>query len=139
MSDYIDTVTSELAVGRIFRGVSDIAEHELVPPIGRKNRWTRLPLNQLVTTERALLKRFKQEGAAYVTNPLSEWEWIVVARHHGLPGRLLDWSRNPLVALYFAVQDKSTVAGAVYAEKFPRTILTSKEVDPFIRSTKWLN
>jgi FRG domain len=39
--------------------------------------------------------------------PTDKWEWYFLMQHYGAPTRLLDWSDNPLLALYFAVADHS--------------------------------
>ena len=128
---YIELTITNSFKSRIYRGVADLESHKLIPSIGRGSRWSKLPLNKITEEEREMLKRFTKEGALFVPSSATLWDWMVLARRHGLPSRLLDWSRNPLVALYFAAQGKNDQAGAVYAEQISATAPTEKSFDPF--------
>lgn len=60
-----------------------------------------------LAAENAIVKRFMQNATPYLPNPpREEWEWIFLMQHHRALTRLLDWSENPLTALYFAVTDE---------------------------------
>lgn len=128
-SHYVETVCSSAYNGYVFRGVADFKNYKLIPTIGRKLAGQ--SLSKMTREERYWLKRFRLEAVPHVTKALSAWEWMVLARHHGLPVRLLDWTRNPLIALYFAVCENTGTLAAVYAERFSRNIDIESGTDPF--------
>ena len=108
-----------------FRGQAD-AGWELKPSIGRHVSHGGLfdpskPRDTFYQTESVMLQRFKRDGYPFVQRLLTDWEAITLGQHHQLPTRLLDWTSNPLVGLFFAADTQSDADGAVYAYR-PRNI-----------------
>ncbi|MEK4529933.1 FRG domain-containing protein [Paenibacillus sp. FSL H8-0104] len=57
----------------------------------------------------AMLRDFKslameQFGELIRIEPKNDLEWLFLAQHYGIPTTLLDWTTDPLVALFFATQ-----------------------------------
>jgi len=86
------------------RGLTNKKEHELLPSIGREHKYAGKPTTFSENDEEDLLDGFRRYAREYVGWSMRRWEAIILARHHGLPVRLMDWTTNRLTALYFACE-----------------------------------
>lgn len=110
--DYIEWLSGFAAEQNLYRGQPRTtpsssklsnSEAKLLPKIGRISN---IPNEELQRIERSLIENFKRNAIPHLSLlPQNDWEWLVVAQHHGLVTRLLDWTVSPLAALWFAVRD----------------------------------
>jgi|ERR1017187_3465638 hypothetical protein len=86
--------------GILYRGQE--ADWELLPRIARIKRKSGDTIGQ---AELKMLRDFKLQGPALIPRlPVNNWEWLTIAQHYGMATRFLDWTKNPLAALWFAIK-----------------------------------
>ncbi len=91
-----------------FRGLSD-SGYELKTSLMRLG-------GDFAKLEGHLLRNFRKYAHRDVETNDSEWNWLSLAQHHGLPTRLLDWTFSPFVAMHFATAniERFNLDGAIW-------------------------
>lgn len=83
------------------RHLSPSIWRKLKPPMGQ----TEIQSSQVLEVEIRLLTRFRQRSLPYwpAGYPQTDWEHLFAMQHYGLPTRLLDWTGNLLMAVFFSL------------------------------------
>mgnify|MGYP000131099911 CR=1 FL=1 len=113
-------ILKKLKVGEkvVYRGHAD-SEWELKPSIGRHytNDW-----KGVLGIEKKSLADFKKKSVPHLKHiPKSDIEWLCLMQHYGLSTRLLDFTTNPLIALFFttdpAIKKDGELITAEYSKR----------------------
>ena len=112
----------------IFRGQSD-KSWEIKPKAGRKEfaeNYTDF-FNDYST-----FRSWKRYAQFYLDKqPSNDWDLLAIAQHHGLATRLLDWSKNPLVAAYFSCIENPNKDAVIYYYPIKNSFQIDLKTNPF--------
>lgn len=127
--DVIDEFVDEEESIILYRGQSE--KRPLLPSVARLNK-------RFDTTdvEKEMLSELKRKTNFLISKEFrTDWEWLVYAQHFGMKTRLLDWTTNPLTALWFACSNQYVAEKRSYVYLFlgSKKLLLDreKETTPF--------
>jgi hypothetical protein len=114
----------------LYRGQT--LDKALLPKIARYD------LADFEETEREMLDDFQKRSIHLIDyHPGNSWDWLALAQHHGMATRLLDWTENPLIALWFSMspklEDMKVDYSVVWAFNVPKEDIVNltDDKDPF--------
>lgn len=144
LSKFVEAVVElngETVRGAIYRGQSD-CRFDLTSTLHRS--LTRSNPTNIQRAKNGFLIFRKERHLYHDVSSLSPWDELCLAQHYGLPTRLLDWTLDPLIALYFSLEqvdhENITADACVYMLPSDSNTpwVTSDELvgDPFGEVTK---
>ncbi|ENM3991984.1 FRG domain-containing protein [Vibrio cholerae] len=127
LANYIESMEIAPLFGNkvLFRGQP--VKGNLLPSVAREDK-----TKDTTDFEKYALEQMRLIGSSLLS-PKDEDDWhaIVKAQHHGLKTRCLDWTSNPMVALWFACSNSSEIDSYVYMLVADRAALPDKTKSPF--------
>lgn len=110
----------------LFRGQA--VKGNLLPTIARRN-----PKTNTESCERNAIEQLRLQGAPVLSNrDGNDLDVLIEAQHHGLKTRLLDWTTNPLIALWFACSSRDAGDVFVYVLNADDYLIkNTDDIDPF--------
>ncbi|MCA3912699.1 FRG domain-containing protein [Vibrio vulnificus] len=129
LSKYLEFVEKVSTQNVLFRGQH--YENGLRPGLFRT--FPEYSVEQMLDLEDSLLNKLKIDGATKLTREYdSSWYLLSEAQHFGLKTRLLDWTTNPLVALWFSCHGAKGIGSTyVFAFNFKEDQIADLTSNPF--------
>lgn len=117
IQSYVKLVLENARKGKyVYRGHASY-KWPLKSSIGRNKNYTK-------DLEKEVFLRFKQNYYSYtIERPESDMDLLFLGQHYGLPTRLLDFTFNPMIALYFACEGEEKLDGRVYVKSMEKMLL----------------
>ena len=117
--DFLKWIQLEAVSAQMYRGQCDIS-WLLLPSLCRysENEDIKIGFDSILSLEEQLIDDFVKYSIPHIDmREMPYIEKLVYGQHYGLPTRLLDWSTNPLKALFFAIENHNLddLDGVVFA------------------------